>query len=466
MALLLLMVNSAIATPPSLSWHFESYDEYWHVEPYVGFGLPEPALLLRAYDGHVVDGTGPPRILDPVTTTKGAEMDAGDAMVVPSDLREGTATSMLLIEGVGGVFDYHTKQQLLDERVHELQSRAPDVNGDGRIDLCAHSSLILTHEEGWENLPLPNDRDPSTELHDDFHACLPDVNGDGYGDLLVAHYESTVLFTLGGPMSLHLGGPDGYATEPLWTAEIVGDATFSAIAVQRDIDPELEIALLAKPLPYGWAQFESLILFIDDVATTQPFVSQAYYAYPTGSDVSEGQLVALGDLDGDGFDEIAIPESAGSDPDAFDDPAHHIRVLSATSWNVDPDVRTTFLFDLHKDHERWNMDLGAADLNHDGHIDLFGFISGLRETTTQIWYGPLIVPDEGDTGETGDTADTGSATTQPTDTDTDTGTPAVDSGTPKQPPSPPDDEPTGCGCTTTTAWALPLHPFTRRRGAP
>ena len=278
-----------------------------------------------------------------------------------------------------------------------------------------------------------------------------------------------MLPSFGGPVALHAGGPDGYADTPDWIVEdLFYDAPYSLVAVQRDDDPELEIAALTRPMEaYSPLESSSLVL-LDDVAT-EPHRDGAYPTYADrGFEAPmEPQLVNLGDIDGDGYDDLAIPEGRGfgqSYDTGTPELPHHIRIVSSASDGPVVDELGTLRFDVAETSRVDSLSLGVADLNEDGVTDLYG-LACWRDCYVQVWYGPLSEhlsgPGEtGDTGHTGAAADTSLTDTGPTPSPT-ADTASVDPGTPVSPQTP-TDESRGCGCairtTPRSSW------LARRRG--
>ena len=352
-----------------------------------------------------------------------------------------------------------------------------DVNGDGLLDLCGPTKLALSNETPWNAIALPDEPSLKTTTPDDqnppFTACLPDLTGDGFGDLVVSAIAGGGFGfpSFGGPVALHAGGPAGYADTPEWVVEnLFYDAPYSLAVVQRDDDPELELAALTRPVvSYGPLDSSSLVL-LDDVAT-DPHRDGAYPTFADRGDAAspnlEAQLVNVGDVDGDGYDELAIPEGRGYglvyDTGTPDLP-HHIRIVSSASDGPVVDELGTLRFDVAETSRVDSLSLGVADLNEDGVTDLYG-LACWRDCYVQVWYGPLSEhlsgPGEtGDTGHTGAAADTSLTDTGPTPSPT-ADTASVDPGTPVSPQTP-TDESRGCGCairtTPRSSW------LARRRG--
>jgi hypothetical protein len=342
-----------------------------------------------------------------------------------------------------------------------------DANGDGRVDVCTAWNVLITAESGWRFVALPNDLDPTSIWRNDYHACLPDVTGDGYGDLLMAHYDPTNIVSSiysfgigGGPITLHPGGPDGYG-EPVWTELGIDKAVYSARAIQADDDPELELALLAGYVGhdpfYGYPGTpllpDSWLLVLDDVGTTPVVIQNVRVGVAGGAGLGLPQLSVLGDIDGDGIDDLALPEKYGDAAyGSYDHAEHHVRLVSGASaaGSLDTLALLSFVFD-DPEADVHDLIVRAHDLNEDGHMDLYGFASVSGSTVIQVWYGPLYEApeppqDTGDTGDTGDGSDTGTSSTGTASTGDTAGEPTP----PAKAKAPPDDK--GCGCSSGPAF--------------
>lgn len=342
-----------------------------------------------------------------------------------------------------------------------------DVDGDERLDLCTINGLVITSAtQPWTFAPFPDDL-PGQDV-EDHNACLPDITGDGLADLLSAEWnviDGYLFPSFGGPVSLYAGGPGGYGPTPLWTEELFFDAPYAMVAVQRDDDPELELAALTRPVYRYEGNIESSsLVLIDDLATAPQRVG----AYPATIDNGfalwswrrvQPRLVNLGDVDGDGFDDLLLPEAYGYKfDDTHTEEPHHFRIVSAASSGAVVDELATLRFDAPVT-EIVAMDFGVGDVNDDGEQDLYGFACDDREGCwLQVWYGPLSTLLEGpmDSGETGDTGTHATGDTAPQAPTGDTAQPTNASDEPR----PPSDA-SRCGCRA--AAPSPPATFLRRR---
>jgi len=407
--------------------------------------------------------TGNVTELTSFTGSDGSTVSPGSPLVLSQPLGDAE-----LYLGAGGRWRYDTGEQLLTGTAGPY-TQTGDVDGDGRVDVCSLAGIILTTSDDlWTVAPFPNDLPANNR--EDHNACMPDLTGDGLADLISAewHIIDPYFFpAVAGPVSLYAGGPGGYASTPLWTEELFFDAPYAMVAVQRDDDPELELAALTRPVyRYGDLESSSLVL-IDDVATAPRRVG----AYPATIDngfelwsfgTAEPRLVNLGDVDGDGYDDLLLPEAYGY---KFDDTRteepHHFRIVSSASSEAVVDELATLRFDAPV-AEIEAMDFGVGDVNGDEVPDLFGFVCDDREGCwLQVWYGPLstLLESPSDTGETGDTGTHATGDTAPQAPTGDTAEP--DARAAEDTTVAMHDDP-GCGCGIPTRTAS-LSFFRRRR---
>ena len=345
------------------------------------------------------------------------------------------------------VEDYLTGERVADVERHRSLRRAPDINGDGRVDFVTDYQVVLTHQAGAEVMPVPG-----LEEGRDYFVAYPlgDVTGDGLGDLLAGYHSTSPAFIIqyypqfwSSALGLYPGTPDGYATTPLWVVD-TPMPMLDAVAVQLDADPELEIMGLGNGLVNRPANQVELAITIDVVQGT-PVVDS--FDVHLGWFPEHSKLVNIGDLDLDGLDDVLMT--------SWDFTTEEHMKLLGSSTGYDPDAPLARFGGTTDYLEDGTFDV--FDIDSDGHVDL---IMG-HAYAFELFYGPLYEAPEpvatGDTGtpaptadtgstaatgSTGTTAHTGTAATIPTGTEptpVDTGmTPPTSGGTGKPPSS--------CGC--------------------
>jgi hypothetical protein len=377
-----------------------------------------------------------------------------------------------LIGGIGVVGD------LIDPSIPALLSgytvkrSAYDVDGDGTIDILGHwYDLLLMSHENARAVALP----PSASLPDWGVAIphpMPDLNGNGHAEL----FDATVPFygfyteleeTL---VSLYDGGPDGYQSVPRWSTPVDGGGPLYAIAVQADADPELEIlALIAGWTFLRYEPTDVHTAIFDDVHTNTPSVRFSTGRIPV-MDYDLGKdppiLGNLGDVDGDGLDDVLLIAENRPWEKGFAD----LQILSAaSSYDVDQPLASFSVGDTGPGQWSHAVRATPVDVDQDGHMDIVAIQEG-SNAIVQVWFGPLYdIPEPpADTGDTGSTPTGGTGDTGPSSTGTaSTGDTAAEPTPPVKTKAPPDDN--GCGCSSgpsSPAWGLLLLPWAiaRRHG--
>jgi hypothetical protein len=186
---------------------------------------------------------------------------------------------------------------------------------------------------------------------------------------------------------LYDGNPSGYDSTFRWLLAVDG-APLDVIAIRADADPELE--LLAPRIDYPHAP--------QPVIPTTPG-NWGLWDRPG----SLSPLASLGDLDGDGFDEVLLTGRRNND-------AIDLHILSSGSgYDIEQPLVSLGL------QSGWKVRSLPVDIDLDGHIDVVAVDEGIfgGNGLIQVWFGPLVdLPEpEPHTGDTGSTGETGSTDT-------------------------------------------------------
>ena len=358
---------------------------------------------------------------------------------------------------------------------------ASDVDGDGTIDLMdiRRETMILMSFSGVRAAPLPQSILDLQSWNTPKPKPVADLDGDGHAELVV------VEALPGAPQTSNVivfnGDGDGYQADSRWSLALDG-VPLSVVALQADEDPDLELlAVLVDWYSYFYAQVvvELRTVVIDSPGTEHPTLVDNPGRWPTwdheylgGSADVATPLVPLGDLDGDGRDEVLLI-GAMTVPGPID-----LHVLgSSRDYDVSNPLRSMGLT------EGYYVGATPVDVDLDGQLDLVATTEipsfGPSTYFIQVWFGPFVDPYEPpDTGlpqDTGLPDDTGlpgdTGPTQPTGATTHTGTPPDDTG-PTDPgdPAPAATPAPSCGCQAPGGQApwllLTLAGLTRRRRAP
>jgi hypothetical protein len=211
---------------------------------------------------------------------------------------------------------------------------AGDVDGDGFADLLVsevgmRSALFRGSDVG----PLPSPDWTVASPNFGLARAAGDVDGDGFGDVVVRP-------TGAGPLALYRGGASGLSTTPSWQMTTSAYSLASACDVDGDGSPDLIVSgaasavFLGGPSGYrrtAWTAPGGQVACAGDVdgdgyldvvvgATDanimlyrggpQGLLSMASWTWPSPQDGGYLSVAGAGDVDADGFDDVAIGASA------------------------------------------------------------------------------------------------------------------------------------------------------------
>jgi len=277
-----------------------------------------------------------------------------------------------------------------------------DVNGDGLTDMvigapdsdengAAAGMVYLVFGRVWDwtqGEPL-SDADASFlgEDSDDAAgysvAMAGDMDGDGLGDLLVGAPYNGEFGMQAGQVYLILGKTSGWATgvtldqaDGSWRGETEIDFAGYAVSGAGDVDGDgLDDALVGAPCYYAgnwWGKAHLVLgqaagwaMDIDLAGSAASFIGENI------QDIAGGRLAGLGDVDGDGFDDMAI---AAHFNDEWDSQAGQTYLVfgADTGWQSGVDLATvdaSFLGAIDGVELGWSV-ASAGDLNDDGLSDV------------------------------------------------------------------------------------------------
>ncbi|MFO0648280.1 MAG: FG-GAP-like repeat-containing protein [Polyangiales bacterium] len=252
---------------------------------------------------------------------------------------------------------------------------AGDVNGDGFVDLAigayrASSGVgrVYGHHGGASGVALA----PSTTLvgrdgaDGDFGisvASAGDVNGDGYGDLVVG---ASVVSRFTGRAYVYLGGATGLATTPAtsWTGPdgpngFFGNAVASAGDVNGDGYGDVLVGAAMTDTATG-----KVYLYLGS-ATGLPTTASTVLAGPDGTLADFGVSIAsAGDVNGDGYGDVLVgADRVGS----F---AGRVYVFHGGATGLSTTPATRFAGVSGTDTNLGASVVAAGDVNRDGYGDV------------------------------------------------------------------------------------------------
>ncbi len=257
---------------------------------------------------------------------------------------------------------------------------AGDVNGDGYSD-------VVVGEPSWDNGQSNEGRAlvflgsasglgsaPAWAIEPDFIgvafggsvAGAGDVNGDGYGDVLVRAGGFTVgSWTNAGVVFLYLGSAAGLSTSPAWQAS--GTQTNESYGVVRGVgdvngDGYADFAVGAPSWDNAWTDAGRVDVYLG--GPNGPPASPSWTAEGDQASAYFGFASAAGDVNADGFADVVIVAS-GYDNGSTDEGRVYVYLGSSSG------LSTTANWTWEPNASSQRMTAAAAgDVNGDGYGDL------------------------------------------------------------------------------------------------
>ena len=260
-------------------------------------------------------------------------------------------------------------------------SSAGDVNGDGYSEVLVGARYYDNgqNDEGRAFLYLGSasglaatadwtaESDSSTAQFGGFVSMAGDVNGDGYGDIVVgaAGYEDGQNNE--GGVFLYLGSASGLPTTPTWSAESnQADAYFGrAVGSAGDVNGDGFGDIVVGAWGFDGSEPDEgrAFLFYGSSAAPSP---DAQLVQPDQADAQLGTSVAsAGDVNGDGHDDILVG-APYFDAGETDEGVAFLYLGTATG--VDPTPAWT-VESNQADAHLGNAVSSAGDVNGDGYAD-------------------------------------------------------------------------------------------------
>jgi len=280
----------------------------------------------------------------------------------------------------------------LGPAVGTVQVSGGDLNGDGYGDILAGNSAYTGNFNAQGLAAVYYGSRAGFDTQPDWQfsgrtleqvgidVCVPgDVNADGYDDILVSQVDR-----IGGPqaegrVSLWLGSEAGIFGAPVWT--ISGSATQEmrgrVVAGAGDVDADGFADVLI-----GTSSASRAEVFHGAPNGLEATPRRTLVVDPSQSDFGE-TLTTAGDLDLDGFSDIAI-----ADPNDGDPSRSRLFVYRGTPTGIGPDPEITIETPQPLDIFAAAVS-GGGDVNGDGFPDLLISIPNSRQSGVQ--HGSVLV---------------------------------------------------------------------------
>lgn len=263
---------------------------------------------------------------------------------------------------------------------------AGDVNGDGYGDVVVRADGIATAYLGSSSgvATTPAWTATGVDLFVNSVAAAGDVNGDGYGDVIIGNQSySPVPFMTIGRALVYLGSPAGLAPDPDWI--VVGDQVVSqfggVVGAAGDVNGDGFGDVLVAAFQYDNDQVNEGRVYVylgspSGLATLPAWTAEGN---ETGAQFGNSAATA-GDVNADGYDDVVVGAPFhSSSPGAFEGRA----VLYLGSSSGLPALPTWLAEGAPGDGFGGRV-CTAGDVNGDGRSDV---VVGAFEGSTHLFRG-------------------------------------------------------------------------------
>jgi hypothetical protein len=272
-----------------------------------------------------------------------------------------------------------------DARFGVAVSPAGDVNGDGHSDLAIGAAGYDNGQEdegaafvyygsttGLATIPVWDTVGAQEGALVGWSvSSAGDVNGDGYGDVIVGAPRYDHGQAGEGMAFLYPGGPDGPSSDPTWLGESDQEwAWFGhAVASAGDVNGDGYSDVIVSANGYDGEALNEGAAFVYHGGPSGLVTSTTWTAHPTDqADARFGQAAATaGDVNGDGYADVIVTAN-GYDGQEINEGAAFVYhggpsgLVTATTWVVHPTDQAYANFGRSA--------ASAGDVNGDGYSDV------------------------------------------------------------------------------------------------
>ena len=239
-----------------------------------------------------------------------------------------------------------------------------DLNGDGLGDLVSAGDAVhVFYGPAWERPEgeaIALDMPTTKAAHG-----AGDTNGDGYDDVVV--YSVLMSRFTGASGFVYVGGSEGLSPEPLVALEALDNGRYDVYGVEFaalgdvDADGHDDLSLYVWSGNFGYVAVHP---GSPSGSTAGEFLHSGLVHTAARSDRIWGPAIGLGDLDGDGFDDVAVRTYHG-DSERPSSWGHHVFLGDARGLGAGPEFVLDSPDALTDSHDH----LRTGDVNGDGYAD-------------------------------------------------------------------------------------------------
>ncbi len=200
-------------------------------------------------------------------------------------------------------------------------------------------------------------------------AAAGDVNGDGYGDVVVGAEKYDGTYENEGRVFVYHGSASGLSTAPAWTAQ--GGGAFASlgysVAMAGDVNGDGYADLIVGAIGYGWGLgvYGAAFIYHGSAAGLSPSPAAGLNGGPMTQTFGRS-VSSAGDVNGDGFADVIVGDPQYS---AIEEFAGAAWVFHGSASGVLQDA--AWVATSNRKHQFFGTDVSTTgDVNGDGYADV------------------------------------------------------------------------------------------------